>query len=406
MVLDPRAFPSPFAAHWDLDPEVVFLNHGSFGACPRAVLQLQQELRAQLEQEPVRFLHRELEARLDPAREELARTVGCAAEDLVFVPNATTGVNTVLASLPLRSGDEILCTDHEYNACRNALERVAARCGARIVTASVPFPLQSVQQVVDAVFAAVTPRTVLLLLDHVTSPTGLVLPVGPIAQALADRGIDTLVDGAHAPGMLPLDLRTLGAAYYTGNCHKWLCAPKGSALLYVRRDRQQGLRPLAISHGANSPRTDRSRFQLEFDFTGTADVTPFLCVPAALRFLGSLLPGGLPALQAHNRELTLFGRERLCSALGTPPPAPPDLIAGLGSVVLPASQEPPVGPLGLDPLQVRLWERHRVEVPVMRWPSPAVRLLRVSPQIYNTSAQYEWLAELVAAELRAERCAG
>ncbi|MBM4060091.1 MAG: aminotransferase class V-fold PLP-dependent enzyme [Planctomycetes bacterium] len=406
MVLDPRAFPSPFAAHWDLDPEVVFLNHGSFGACPRAVLQLQQELRAQPQQEPVRFLHRELEARLDPAREELARTVGCAAEDLVFVPNATTGVNTVLASLPLRSGDEILCTDHEYNACRNALERVAARCGARIVTASVPFPLQSVQQVVDAVFAAVTPRTVLLLLDHVTSPTGLVLPVGPIAQALADRGIDTLVDGAHAPGMLPLDLRTLGAAYYTGNCHKWLCAPKGSALLYVRRDRQQGLRPLAISHGANSPRTDRSRFQLEFDFTGTADVTPFLCVPAALRFLGSLLPGGLPALQAHNRELTLFGRERLCSALGTPPPAPPDLIAGLGSVVLPASQEPPVGPLGLDPLQVRLWERHRVEVPVMRWPSPAVRLLRVSPQIYNTSAQYEWLAELVAAELRAERCAG
>lgn len=391
---------SPFAAHWDLDPDVLFLNHGSFGATPRVVLQHQHELRQQMEKGPVRFLHRELEQMLDPARAELAQFVGCDPDDLAFVPNATTGVNTVLRSLRFAPGDELLVTDHEYNACRNALEHTAAQWGARIVTAAVPFPLVDPQQVSDAVLAAVTERTKLLLIDHVTSPTGLVLPVGPIVQALADRGIDTLVDGAHAPGMVQLDLRALGAAYYTGNCHKWLCAPKGAALLYVRRDRQAAIRPLTISHGANSTRTDRSRFRLEFDFTGTADFTPFLCVPTALRFLGSLLPGGLPALMAHNRQLALLGRERLCAALDTAPAAPESMIGSLAAVPLPATRAPTVPPLGLDPLQVHLWERHRIEVPVMRWPQPPLRLLRISPQIYNAPGQYERLAQAVASAIQ------
>jgi isopenicillin-N epimerase len=388
--------PSPFAAHWDLDPEVVFLNHGSFGACPRAVLQHQHELRRRMEQEPVLFLHRELERRLDEARAELARFVGCDADDLAFVPNATTGVNTVLRSLTFAAGDELLVTDHEYNACRNVLDFVAARSGARVVTAAIPMPLADAQQVVDAVLARVTDRTKLLLIDHVTSPTGLVLPVAAIVHALRERGVDTLVDGAHAPGMVPLELDRLGAAYYTGNCHKWLCTPKGSALLHVRRERQAHVRPLVISHGANSPRTDRSRFRLEFDFTGTADVTPFLCVPAALRFLGSLLPGGVPALQAHNHELALAGRELLCAALGTKPPAPAAMLGSLAAVVLPPSAAELVPPHGLDPLQVRLFEQHRIEVPVMRWPSPPLRLLRISPQIYNSHEQYEYLARTLA----------
>jgi isopenicillin-N epimerase len=388
--------PSPFAAHWDLDPEVVFLNHGSFGACPRAVLQHQHELRRRMEQEPVLFLHRELERRLDEARAEIARFVGCDADDLAFVPNATTGVNTVLRSLTFAAGDELLVTDHEYNACRNVLDFVAARSGARVVTAAIPMPLADAQQVVDAVLARVTDRTKLLLIDHVTSPTGLVMPVAAIVHALRERGVDTLVDGAHAPGMVPLELDRLGAAYYTGNCHKWLCTPKGSALLHVRRERQAHVRPLVISHGANSPRTDRSRFRLEFDFTGTADVTPFLCVPAALRFLGSLLPGGVPALQAHNHELALAGRELLCAALGTKPPAPAAMLGSLAAVVLPPSAAELVPPHGLDPLQVRLFEQHRIEVPVMRWPSPPLRLLRISPQIYNSREQYEYLARTLA----------
>lgn len=391
--------PSPFARHWDLDPDVVFLNHGSFGACPRVVLALQQELRSRMEREPVLFIHRQAEERLDLARARLAQFVGCDADDLAFVPNATTGVNTVLRSLSFAPGDELLTTDHEYNACRNALDFVATRAGARVVTAKIPFPVQSNREVLDAVLSQATERTRLCLLDHVTSPTGLVLPVAEVVAELRERGIDTLVDGAHAVGMLPLALDQLGAAYYTGNCHKWLCTPKGSALLHVRADRQAEIRPLAISHGANSSRTDRSRFRLEFDFTGTSDPTPFLCIPEALRFLDGLLPGGIPALQAHNHDLACRGREILCRALGTTPPAPPSMLGSLASVLLPASAATGAEPLQLDALQVALFERHHIEVPVMRWPSPALRLLRISPQIYNSLEQYEWLAQAVTTEL-------
>lgn len=395
----PRPNPSSFAAHWDLDPSVVFLNHGSFGACPRVVLDKQRELQRQLEAQPVRFLYRELEGMFDTTRDELAGLVGCAAEDLGLVTNATQGVNAVLRSLALSAADELLVTDHEYNACRNALDFVAERSGARVVVAKIPFPLQDPQQVIDAVLACVTERTRLLLIDHVTSPTGLVLPVEPIVAALRERGIDTLVDGAHAPGMLPLDLRAMDPAYYTGNCHKWLCTPKGSALLYVRRDLQPSIRPLSISHGANSPRTDRSRFRLEFDFTGTHDPTAWLCIPEALRFLRELMPGGLPGLRQHNHELALKGRQLLCDAIGCDAPAPDSMIGSLASVMLPV--DPAHDPLvAIDPLQSRLWDEHRIEVPIMLWPNPPLRLLRISPQAYNSLEQYEWLAEAVASARR------
>lgn len=399
MAMPPLPKPSSFAHHWDLDPDVVFLNHGSFGACPRVVLAEQLRLRAQIEAEPVRFLHRELEARMDAVRAALAHFVGAAPDDLALVPNATTGVNTVLRSLPFAPGDELLVTDHEYNACRNVLDFVAARSGARVVVVPIPFPIDGRQLVVDRVLAAANERTRLLLIDHVTSPTGLVMPVAELVAKLHARGIDTLVDGAHAPGMLPLDLRTLGAAYYTGNCHKWLCTPKGAALLHVRADRQHLVRPLVLSHGANSSRADRSRFRLEFDWTGTDDPTPFLCIPAAMQFLAGLLPGGMPALQQHNHELAVAGRELLCRTLGLAPPAPASMLGSLAAVPLPPGGDELVGPLGLDPLQHALFERHRIEVPVMRWTTPKLRLLRISPQVYQSREQHEYLAAALAAEL-------
>ncbi|MCR9245213.1 MAG: aminotransferase class V-fold PLP-dependent enzyme [bacterium] len=387
---------SPLATHWDLDPEITFLNHGSFGACPRVVLARQSELRTQLERDPVRFFERDFEPLLDTARVALAELVGCAAEDLAFVPNATTGVNTVLQSLTFDPGDELLVTDHEYNASRNALDHTIARTGARAVLAPLPFPLTDAETVLESILAHVTDRTRLLLIDHITSPTGLVLPIERIVAELADRGIDTLVDGAHGPGMVPLELERIGAAYYTGNCHKWLCTPKGSALLFVRRDRQDRLRPSAISHGANSPRTDRSRFRLEFDWTGTHDPTPFLCIPTALEFLRGLMPGGLPAVREHNRNLVLAGRDLLLERLGIANPAPATMIGSLASIPLPSDGEPIPTP-ATDALHDLLYDEFRIQVPVMRWPHPATRLLRISAQAYNTLPQYEALADALIA---------
>ena len=382
--------------HWGLDPSVLFLNHGSFGACPRPVLALQQGLRERMETEPVRFLGSGLEGLWDEARASLAAFIGSDPADVVFVPNATTGVNTVLASLRFSPGDELLVTDQEYNACRNALEEAALRTGARVVVATLPFPAASPEESAEAILRRATPRTRLLLVDHVVSQTALVMPVAALVREMAARGVETLVDGAHGPGMLPLDLSSLGVAYYTGNCHKWLCAPKGAALLHVRRDLQPGVRPLVISHGANSPRADRSRFLLEFGWTGTHDPTPYLCVAEAIRFLGSLLPGGWPEVMARNRALALRGRRLLCDALRIEEPCPESMVGSMAAVPLPDAPGPkPQPPLFLDPLQVALWERHRIEVPVIYWPAFPRRVLRLSAQLYNEPAHYEKLAEAV-----------
>jgi isopenicillin-N epimerase len=386
--------------HWLLDPDVVFLNHGSFGACPRPVLEYQTELRARIERQPVRFFVRDLEGLLDEARAVLADFLGAAPDDLAWVANATTGVNAVLRSLELAPGDELLTTDHEYNACRNALEFVAGRWGARVVVAALPFPIAGPDEALAAILARVTPRTRLALIDHVTSQTGLVLPAGEIVATLRERGVETLVDGAHAPGMLPLALDTLGAGYYTGNCHKWLCAPKGAAFLHVRRDLQPTVRPAVISHGANSPRRDRSRFLLEFDWVGTGDPTACLALPEALRFMGELLPGGWAALRRHNRARTLEGRDLLCRALDVAPPCPDEMIGSLASLPLPDGDgAPPSSALYADPLQDRLLEDFRIEVPVIPWPAPPRRLIRISAQLYNRPGDYRRLADALRALL-------
>jgi isopenicillin-N epimerase len=382
---------------WPLDPQVIFLNHGSFGCCPRPVLKFQQALQERLERQPVKFLVDDFEALWDDARQKLAQFVGADAEDLVFVTNATSGVNTVLRSLQFKPGDELLTTNHAYNACRCALDFAAARAGARVVVVKIPFPLESSQQVVDIVLKYVTRRTRLALLDHVSSSTGLVFPLERLIRELSVRGVETLVDGAHAPGMIPLDLKKLGATYYTGNCHKWLCTPKTAALLYVRRDRQEKIRPLAISHGANSTRKDPSRFLLEFSWTGTGDFSAWLSVPESLRVIGALLPGGWPAVMQRNRALALAARRLLYDALNISPPCPDEMIGSLASVPLPDMTTPDIARIsnGLDPLRNRLFREHGFEVPVFPWPAPPKRLLRISAQLYNSLPQYEKLAAVL-----------
>lgn len=374
-----------FSQFWSLDPTCTFLNHGSFGACPIAVLEVQQEFRTRLERQPLRFLGREFEGLLDQSRAALAIFVGAEAEELVFVPNATTGVNAVLRSLTFSPSDELLTTSQEYNACRNALDFVAARSGASVVVAEVPYPIESPAQVTEAVLSKVSDRTRLALIDHVVSQTGMVFPIAQIVRALSDLGIDTLIDGAHAPGMVDLNLSELGAAYYASTCHKWMCAPKGAAFLYVKKERQPEIRPLTISHGANSPRRDRSRFQLEFDWMGTNDPTAYLSVKSAIEFMNSLLPGGWAELRARNRSTAIAARTGLCELLNVAPPCPEEMIGSLATIPLPDGS--------YIELQDALYEKFDIEVPIVPFPQAPRRLVRISAQLYNTLEQYEYLGK-------------
>jgi isopenicillin-N epimerase len=380
-----------FAPLWCLDPAVTYLNHGSFGACPSAVLEAQAALRSEMEREPVDFLVADLSARLDAARDTLSAFLGAAPQDVVFVPNATAGVNAVLRSLSFGSEDELLLTNHTYAACRKTVDFVAQRCGARVVVANLPFPCRDPEDIVAAVLQRVSPRTRLALLDHVTSPTALILPLERLVSELRARGVDTLVDGAHAPGMVPIGLSTLGAAYYTGNGHKWLCAPKGAAFLHVRRDRQAQLHPTVISHGLGAG------FHVEFDWTGTFDPTPWLCIPQALEFIGGLLPGGWPQVMAANRALTLQARALLLKTCAGGLPCPESMIGSMASIPLPV---PEAGSPAarLDYRGLHAWFRERgVETWLYADPVP---LLRISAQLYNHLDQFRHLATLLEEALR------
>jgi len=395
---------SELAAHWPrLDREVCFLNHGSFGACPETVLEHQRELRARLEAEPVRFMIEELEPLWLGALERAARFVGCDAAGLAFVPNATTGVNAVLRSVRIGPGDELLTTDHAYNACANALRFVAERAGASVVVAGLPFPVTDPVRVTEAIVERVTPRTRIALVDHVTSPTGMVLPIADIVRRLDAVGVDTLVDGAHAPGMLDLDIASIGAAYYAGNWHKWVCAPKGAGFLFVRADRRDAVRPTVISHGANSDRADLGRFREEFRWTGTADPTAALCVPAAIDAVGALVEGGWAQVRERNRGMALAARATLADRLGLEAVCPASMVGSLAAMVLPAA---PGGGDGCAPgvsvgypteLQRRLVGEWGVQVPIVPWGAHGGRLVRVSSHLYNAPAGHDVLADALGA---------
>ena len=383
---------------WRLDPAVTFLNHGSYGACPEPVLAIQRAWRERLEAEPVRFLSGDLPGLLDETRVAIGGFLGADPEGLAFVTNATTGVNTVLQSLRFEPGDELLTNDHEYNATLNAMRFVAERDGATVVVARIPFPIAGPDEALAAILDAVTPRTRLVLVSHVTSPTGIVLPVRELVAELNARGIDTLVDAAHAPGMVPVDVDALGAAYWTANGHKWLCGPKGTAVLWVREDRRERIHPLVVSHGANAVLGDRSRFRHEFDWVGTADPTGFLTLPAAIDWMRDVAApdgGGWPAVLAANHALAVAGRDLIADALGVEAPAPDAMLGSMAALPVPG-----VAPDAADALHDALETEDRIQVPVGAWPVPAARdgdgeptvLVRISAQRYNELADYERLA--------------
>ncbi len=372
---------------FQLEPDMAFLNHGSYGAAPREVLAVQSDLRQRLESQPVRFMSRELPQRLAEAGAKLAGFVGAKAADLAFVENATAGCNAVLRSLRLKPGDEVLITDHIYPAVRNILRHVCAESGALLVEAHLPFPLQGPKDVVDAVSAKITDCTRLVVLDLITSPTATILPVAEIARAAKTVGAQVLVDAAHAPGHIDFDTTALGADWVTGNAHKWLFAPKGAAFLWADPAAQEGLHPNVISHGYDKG------FQAEFAWTGTRDPTAWLSVPAAVDFYRRI---GDRAVRGHNHDLARRAADMLMERLGTGAASPVSMRGAMATIALPTSL-----PGDVDTgkaLNLRIWERHRIEVPIFAF---AGKLwVRISAQVYNEMAEYEQLAEALRRELR------
>jgi isopenicillin-N epimerase len=365
--------------HFLLDNRLVFLNHGSFGACPKVVLKAQSEYRERLERDPVTFMLHALPSALRGQADELGKLLGAAGKDIAFVENATTGVNAVMRGLRFKAGDQLLTLNHVYPAVDNTLKFLAERAGCEIVRAEVPLPVSGPQQVVDAVIAGITSKTKIAVIDHVTSFSGLVTPISEIVEACHARGVPVLVDGAHAPGMLELDLDSIGADYYVGNCHKWLWAPKGCAFLYVATQNQSDMHPTVISN------MEPLGFPYNFDWTGTKDPSAWLSLGAALSFHRSL--GGREVAK-YNRKLVIEGSNRMAQALGFELVAPASMTGSIRAVRIPNTES--ASPEEAAALHGYLASEHNIEVLVHAhkglW-------LRVSAQIYNELEDYDRLIE-------------
>jgi isopenicillin-N epimerase len=363
-----------------LRPDVAFLNHGSFGACPKPVFETYQAWQRELEAEPVEFLGRRSSALLAEARKALAAYVGADAEDLVFVTNATYGVNIVARSLDLGPGDEVLTTDHEYGACDRTWKFICGTRGARYVKMSIPLPLPSDEEIVERLWAGVNERTKVIYVSHITSPTAITLPVAEICRRAREAGILTVIDGAHAPGQVDLRLEELGADFYTGNLHKWLCAPKGAGFLYARRERQALLNPLIVSWGWESETPGPSQFIDHFTWLGTADPSAYLSVPAAIEFQSQW---DWPRVREACHALAVEGRRRLEEVTGMPTLSPESNYAQMCAIELPAGS--------IEKLGTRFFDEYKVEVPLTRWNNR--EFLRISIQAYNSAEDVDRLVE-------------
>jgi isopenicillin-N epimerase len=371
---------------WALDWDFLSVNHGSFGAAPRVVLAAQQDWQRRMEAQPGRFMHAVLPDALRHAADRLGSFIGADGRDIAFVDNATTGCNAVLRSQHLAPGDEIVVLTHGYGAVRNTVRYVAERAGARMVEAEVPFPHPRADTIVGNIAAALTKRTRLAVVDHITSGSALVLPLQRIVEVCHDAGVPVLVDGAHGPAQVALDMRAIGADWYAGNCHKWLCAPKGSAFLYATPQRQQDLHPVTISHGLGKG------FVEEFDWTGTRDPSAYLATDVAIDFHARL---GGEALMARNIALAGEATSLLARRLNTEPGATGALAGAMGMVRLPLAGS--ATPERSGDLRARLLAAG-TDAPT-HVQADAI-WLRISAAAYNDIEDYERLAEVVARVVR------
>jgi isopenicillin-N epimerase len=388
--------PSDPRSAWSIRPGVTYLNHGSFGPTPKPALAARREWSERLAAEPMDYFIRTMETHLDEAADRLGRFVGCEGRDLLFVDNATVGMNIVAANTALEPGDEILAGDQEYGAVLRVWRRVCQKAGAKLVVRSLPSPMTSAEEVAEALISGVTEKTKLLIVSHVTSPTATVLPVGLICRKARERGVPVCIDGPHAVAMRPIHLAKLDCDFYAASCHKWLSAPFGSGFLYVARRRQQNLMPTTTSWGGSLGGRPAS-WKDEFTWVGTRDPAAFLSIPAAIDFLETY---GIEKFRTETHALAQYARERIQSVTGIEPLIP-DSVDWYGSMIampLPLNDPPPTHRGWGHPLQRAFWEKHQIETPILnaagRW------LLRVSCHLYNTRADIDQLVDALSQELR------
>jgi len=364
-----------------LDPKIIFLNHGSFGATPKPVLETYQDWQRQLETQPVRFLSRELNEHLSHARQVLGTFLNADADDLVFIPNATYGVNTVARSLKLTPGDEILASNHEYGACDRTWKFICQKTGAKYIKQSVDLPVREPEEIVDQIWAGVSDQTQLIFLSHITSPTAITLPVEHICARARNDGILTMIDGAHAPGQIDLNLQAIAADFYTGNCHKWMMAPKGSAFLHSRREYQHLLEPLVVSWGWQAEETYKSgsEFIDHHQWVGTHDPAAYLSVPAAIKFQQDY---NWKKVRQSCQELVGYTIQMASQITDLPP------IYTIGSDSYHQMAALPL-PKSIDPLSLKTWlyEEEQIEIPCHNWEEAP--FIRISVQGYNTQEDVE-----------------
>jgi isopenicillin-N epimerase len=369
-----------------LDPGVHFLNHGSFGACPKPVFADYQRWQLEMERQPVHFVQHRLHQELKLARQALGEFINAPVDDLVFVDNATWGVNVIARSLPFAAGDEVLTTDHEYGACERAWEWQTAKAGARVVRQPIPLPVTTHADFVETFWAGVTPRTRVIYLSHITSPTALIFPIAEICRRARDVGILTVIDGAHAPGQLNLDMQAIGADIYTGNLHKWLSAPKGAGFLYVRPEHQSWVESLVISWGWGRGSIDpASTFVDRNEWQGTRDHAAFLAVPAAITFQRE---HNWDAMRARCNAMLRATRDRLAALTGLPQICPDNGEWFLQLATCPVHASDPVA------LKTRLIDEFKVEIPVVRWGER--NFVRISVQGYTSQTDLDALVEALS----------
>ncbi|GAP85667.1 putative isopenicillin N epimerase [Rosellinia necatrix] len=387
---------------WQIRSDIVYLDNGAFGACPTLVVEKQQHIRRWIEENPHEFFERNYVSSWEASRKSLANFLHADAADLVFTPGATHGMNVVIQSIRFESGDEIVTTNHAYSSVRLVLDHVAKRDGARIIVVDIPLEVSGQDALLQRILASVTPRTRFAVIDHVPSRSGLIFPMKEIVSELASLNIDTLVDGAHAPGMIPLDITDINAAYYVANCHKWMCVPRGVGFLHVRRDRAQSIKPLVI---ARSPfvvnKSNHSHLEHSFGWMGTYCPSAVLTLPTSLSYLGAVMPGGYNSLISRNHDLTVLARRIICRTLGIPLPCPDNMIGAMATVPLPDSPGPEQE--GMLPIQQTLWREHGIVIPIYSWPAYPKRVMRLSVQAYNSLDQYLRLANCLRSVLHSEK---